>query len=369
LKKLLFIFGTRPEAIKMAPLILEAKKRKAFEVSVCITGQHREMLDQVMDFFELKADHDLNIMQPGQTLEDITAACLQKLQPVLQKISPDFVFVQGDTTTAFVAALAAFYQKIKVVHIEAGLRSNDKFSPFPEEINRKLISSIADLHFCPTETAKENLLKENFKDGVYTTGNTVIDALLIGKEKVISNEEIAKHYSFLRTGSKIILITGHRRESFGEPFKNIFEAYIEIAKRFPEIDIVYPVHLNPNVKDVAFEMLQQQTNIHLLPPVAYPHLIWLMNKADIIITDSGGIQEEAPTLGKPVLVTRTVTERTEGIDAGTAKLVGADKQLIIDSTVELLTNKNAYNKMANAVNPYGDGTASKQILDIIASYQ
>lgn len=368
MKKILFIFGTRPEAIKMAPLIKKFQNKKdIFEVKVCITAQHRDMLDQVLDFFNIKVDYDLNLMKQNQSLFDITSDCLINLKPVLQDFEPDLVFVQGDTSTAFSAALSCFYLKIKVAHIEAGLRSGAKWAPYPEEINRKLISSLADYHFPPTPLAKDHLLKENFNKNIWITGNTVIDALFLGLKIIKDQGEASfqQYFNFLDFSKKILLITGHRRENFGKPFENICQAIKDIACRFPELQIVYPVHLNPNVQKPVNLQLKNINNIFLIKPLDYAYLIYLMNKSTLILTDSGGIQEEGPSLGKPVLVMREVTERPEGVDAGTAKLVGVDKDLIVNEVSKLLSDENHYNSMSKAVNPYGDGTASQQICNII----
>ena len=364
--KLLFVFGTRPEAIKMAPLILKGKQRSEhFDIKVCLTGQHRQMLDQVMDFFDLKADYDLNLMRPNQTLFTITADALVKLEPVLDEYKPDYVVVQGDTTTAMVGALAAFYKQVKVIHIEAGLRSGDILSPFPEEANRKLAGILTSIHFAPTPKAAENLKKERITENVYVVGNPVIDALLLGLNKVKSADETyAQEFSFLTPGTRKILVTGHRRESFGRPFEEICEAIREIALQ-PNVEVVYPVHLNPNVQQPVNTILGQLPNVHLIAPLPYPQLIWLMNQSHIILTDSGGIQEEAPSLGKPVLVMRNVTERQEGVDAGTAKLIGNHGPVILTETLELLNNETLYTQMAQAANPYGDGTTADQIYDIL----
>jgi UDP-N-acetylglucosamine 2-epimerase (non-hydrolysing) len=370
LKKVLLIFGTRPEAIKMAPLIKELEKyHDRFNVKVCVTAQHREMLDQVLEFFRIKSDYDLNLMKPNQSLFELTANLIRKLEEVLTDFKPDLIFVQGDTTSAFVGALAGFYNKVKIAHIEAGLRSNNKYSPFPEEINRALIGRLADYHFAPTEKAKENLLREGIKDNVWIVGNTVIDALLLGLQiiKDQGEEKYYNYFSFIDFSKKIILVTGHRRESFGKPFRNICFALRELANSFEDVEIVYPVHLNPNVRKPVNEILRGHPRIHLIEPLEYPYLIWLMSKSYLILTDSGGIQEEAPSLGKPVLVMRDVTERIEGIEAGTAKLVGTNKEKIISEAVELLKNQEEYNKMARAINPYGDGKASQRILNILNS--
>ena len=367
MKKLLFVFGTRPEAIKMAPIIHAAKKLPgSFNVAICVTGQHKEMLHSVLDFFELKADADLALMKPNQTLFDITADAIRGLEKVLNNFTPDIVLVQGDTTTAFAGALAAYYKKIKVAHIEAGLRSHDKYAPFPEEINRKMVGTIADLHFAPTEAAAENLFMENISENVFITGNTVIDALLWGVEKIRMVNDFAKPFEFLDLNKKIILVTGHRRENFGLPFENICDALSFISSKYPEVQIVYPVHLNPNVQTVVKERLSDKSNVFLIDPLDYPHLIWLMDKSYFVITDSGGIQEEAPSLGKPVLVMREVTERMEGVTAGTALLVGTSKERIIDEASKLLDDTEHYQTMSKAVNPYGDGTTAEQIISILA---
>ncbi|MBC7640946.1 MAG: UDP-N-acetylglucosamine 2-epimerase (non-hydrolyzing) [Flavobacterium sp.] len=370
MKKVLFLFGTRPEAIKMAPLIHCFSNSKFFDVRVAVTAQHREMLDQVLNFFEIKVDYDLNIMTPNQTLHDLTANLITRItNEILLKESFEYVFVQGDTTTVLASALAAFYQKIKIIHIEAGLRSGNMLSPFPEEMNRVLTSKLADIHFCPTENSQHNLFVENIKNNVFVVGNTVIDALFSGLAKVKNSSEskLLEKYNFIDFAKKIILVTCHRRENFGKPFEEICKAILEIADSFEnEIEIVYPVHLNPNVKIVAHDLLKRK-NIKLIAPLEYPELIWMMNKSNIILTDSGGIQEEAPSLGKPVLVMREVTERTEGIDAGTAILVGSDKFKIILETSKLLLDVEYYNNISKASNPYGDGSSSETVLNILSS--
>ncbi len=369
MKKVLFLFGTRPEAIKMAPLIAAFSSDINFDVRVGVTAQHREMLDQVLSFFEIKVDYDLNVMKPNQTLHELTSNLISKITTdILLKESFDLVFVQGDTTTVLAGALAAFYQKIQIVHIEAGLRSGDMLSPFPEEMNRVLTSRIASFHFCPTDTSKENLTKENIKDNVYVVGNTVIDALLMGLGKIDSAKEEAllSQFSFIDFSKKLLLVTCHRRENFGKPFEEICEALLTISKTYDEsVEIVYPVHLNPNVKEIASKKLIAN-NIKLIAPLDYPELIWMMNKSNIIITDSGGIQEEAPSLGKPVLVLREVTERMEGVDAGTAILVGSDKSKIVLETQKLLEDSSYYSQIATASNPYGSGDTSQKIREIIA---
>jgi UDP-N-acetylglucosamine 2-epimerase (non-hydrolysing) len=350
----------------MAPLILIAKGDASFNIRVCITGQHDEMLHQVLDFFRIEPDYDLNIMQPDQSLYDVTARILTSLEDIVKRESPSVALVQGDTTTAFIGALASFYQKVPVAHIEAGLRSHNKYSPFPEEINRVLVSHIADYHFAPTTKAKENLVQEGIKqERIYVVGNTVIDALFLTLEIVKERKDIfLKYFEWLDINKRIILVTGHRRESFGQPFRNICLALKEIAGG-NNVEIVYPVHLNPNVRKPVFEILNGHRNIHLIEPLSYPYLVWLMEKSYLILTDSGGIQEEAPSLGKPVLVMREVTERIEGIHAGTCKLVGTDRKKIVQETARLLTYQDEYERMARAVNPYGDGKSSERIIDTI----
>lgn len=368
MKKILFLFGTRPEAIKMAPLIASFSNDNRFDVRVGVTAQHREMLDQVLLFFEIKVDYDLNIMTPNQTLHQLTADLISRItNEILLKETFDYVFVQGDTTTVLASSLAAFYQKIKIIHIEAGLRSNDMNSPFPEEMNRVLTSKLATFHFCPTENSRENLALENISENVFVVGNTVIDALLVGLEKatVSLEERLLEKYNFIDFTKKIILVTCHRRENFGKPFEEICDALLTISSQFNEkAIIVYPVHLNPNIKDIAHKKLIQH-NIKLIAPLDYPELIWMMNKSNIILTDSGGIQEEAPSLGKPVLVLREVTERMEGVDAGTAILVGSSKEKIVFETTKLLTDEAYYNTISKASNPYGDGTTSEKVKEIL----
>lgn len=373
MQKLLFIFGTRPEAVKMAPLIKEFEKHPDnFDVKVAVTGQHREMLDQVLQFFNIKPDYDLNLMKPNQTLFDVTADALRGMEKILEEVKPDLVIVQGDTTTVFAGALAGFYKKISVAHLEAGLRSGDKYSPFPEEINRILTGHIADYHWCPTEKARENLLAEGIKDEkIHVVQNTVIDALFLALD-LLKEEGDEKYLEFFKDvdfNKKLILVTAHRRESFGQPFENICNAVKELSTKYPDVEFVYPVHLNPNVREVVFRILSDIPNIHLMDPLDYPYMVWIMNKAHIVLTDSGGVQEEAPSLGKPVIVLRDVTERQEGVDAGTAKLVGTDKELIINATSALLDNEQEYEKMAKAVNPYGDGTTSKRIVKLLSTME
>ncbi|MDI1235678.1 MAG: UDP-N-acetylglucosamine 2-epimerase (non-hydrolyzing) [bacterium] len=364
--KTLFIFGTRPEAIKLAPLILKYKKHYPSSTFVCVSAQHRQLLDQVLTFFSIQPDFDLNLMKPNQTLSELTANIISALTPVITEVKPDVVFVQGDTTTVFAGALCAFYNQTKVVHIEAGLRSGNKYSPFPEEINRELTSKLSDFHFTPTALASANLEKEGIKKNIFQVGNTVIDALIIAKEKVYNEDNFYQaFFSNINFSKKIILVTCHRRESFGEGINNIFSAIREIALTHPDVEIIYPVHPNPNVKLEAEKQLSDIGNVNLIAPLDYPYLVWLLTKVNIVLTDSGGLQEEAPTFGKPVLVLREVTERVEGIEAGTAKLVGNNKTTIVNEVNLLLTNEIKYKEMANAINPYGDGLTSQRIFEIL----
>ncbi|MCG2835701.1 UDP-N-acetylglucosamine 2-epimerase (non-hydrolyzing) [Photobacterium sp. WH77] len=366
-KKVLTVFGTRPEAIKMAPLVHALEKDDRFEAKVCVTAQHREMLDQVIELFEIKPDYDLNLMKPGQTLNDVTARILLEIKPVLQDFKPDVVLVHGDTATTFAASLAAYYEQIPVGHVEAGLRTGNIYSPWPEEANRKLTGALTKFHFAPTETSKENLLKENIcPSDIYVTGNTVIDALLMIQEKIDSDEDLkatlASKFPFLDESKKLILVTGHRRESFGGGFERICKALAETARQHKEVQILYPVHLNPNVREPVNRILAGVENVHLIEPQQYLPFIYLMSRAHIILTDSGGIQEEAPSLGKPVLVMRETTERPEAVDAGTVKLVGTDVEKIVESISELINDQSSYKLMSYAHNPYGDGFACKRIL-------
>lgn len=371
MKKLLFIFGTRPEAIKMAPIIRNFKANNKFVVKVCVTAQHREMLDQVLDFFSIKPDYDLNLMAPNQTLFDITARVLKGVGDVLDDFNPDLVFVQGDTTTAFVGGLAAYYKKIKIAHVEAGLRSGNLYSPFPEEANRKMVGHIADFHFAPTSGSAENLKNEGVTRNVYVVGNSVIDALFLGLEiiKAKGEESFYRFFNNVDFSKKIILITAHRRESFGEPFDNICQAIKLLSETNPNFEFVYPVHLNPNVQIPVNKYLSDCKNVKLISPLDYQVLLWIMNKSYLVITDSGGIQEEAPSLGKPVVVLRDVTERMEGINAGTAILVGTDVYNIISKVSQLINNEVEYNLMAKSVNPYGDGTTSERIHNILINHE
>ncbi|MGV4460075.1 non-hydrolyzing UDP-N-acetylglucosamine 2-epimerase [Ornithobacterium rhinotracheale] len=366
MKKILIVFGTRPEAIKMAPLVKGFQNdMQNFETRVCVTAQHREMLDQVLDFFQITPDYDLNLMRPGQNLNQLTAEILIQLKSVLDDFQPDFVFVHGDTTTSMAAALTSFYQQITVCHIEAGLRTYNLASPFPEEMNRQVTARIAQYHFAPTPRAKQNLINEGIAEkNIIVTGNTVIDALMQSVEKIKQNPSIV-HQDLIDKikNQEIILITGHRRENHGTGIQNICRAILALAQKYPEKRFIYPVHLNPKIKEPVQELLGNTENILLVPPLAYQDFIWLMNQSKIIITDSGGIQEEAPSLGKPVLVTRNTTERPEALEHGTVILVGTDTQKIIDETSRLLDNTAFYAQMSNLHNPYGDGKACEKIIN------
>ena len=372
--KVLTVFGTRPEAIKMAPLVHALAKDPHFEAKVCVTAQHREMLDQVLKLFSIVPEYDLNIMQPGQGLTEITCRILEGLKPVLESFKPDVVLVHGDTTTTMAASLAAFYQRIPVGHVEAGLRTGDLSSPWPEEGNRTLTGHLATYHFAPTETSRQNLLRENIADNrIAVTGNTVIDALFWVRDRVLSDEalrnELTQRYPFLANGKKMILVTGHRRESFGRGFEQICHALAEIAANNPDVQIVYPVHLNPNVSEPVKRILGHVENVMLIEPQDYLPFVWLMNRAWLILTDSGGIQEEAPSLGKPVLVMRDMTERPEAVSAGTVCLVGTDSQRIVNEVTRLLQDESAYQAMRRAHNPYGDGQACHRILSALKNNQ
>ena len=362
--KVMTIFGTRPEAIKMAPLALELEKRENIEAICCVTAQHREMLDSVLEIFKLKPDYDLNIMQPRQTLSSITARCITGMDDVLDEAKPDLVLVHGDTSTTFAGALAAFYHQIPVGHVEAGLRTYDKWSPFPEEMNRKMVGSIADLHFCPTVSNEANLAKENITAGVFRTGNTVIDAL---QTTVVDNftfgEDILNKLDY--KNRKVILVTCHRRENYGQPMTNIMTALRRIADANPDCELVYPVHLSPVVQEVARKHLSNHERIHLIAPLSVDEMHNLMARCYLVMTDSGGLQEEAPALGKPVLVMRKETERPEAVEAGTVRLAGVEEEDVFSMGCELLQNKESYDKMAHAVNPYGDGQACRRIADAI----
>ncbi|WP_407331007.1 non-hydrolyzing UDP-N-acetylglucosamine 2-epimerase [Enterovibrio sp. 27052020O] len=370
-KRILTIFGTRPEAIKMAPLVSMLSKDCRFDAKCCVTGQHREMLDQVLDLFDIVPDYDLKLMSVGQTLNDITSRILLELKPVLEEFKPDIVLVHGDTATTFAASLAAYYQKIEIGHVEAGLRTGNIYSPWPEEGNRKLTGALTKYHFAPTEVSKQNLIQENFNEEyIYVTGNTVIDALLWVKDKIKNENQILNKlkasFSYVDEEKDIILVTGHRRENFGVGFERICTALSIIAKKNKNVQIIYPLHLNPNVREPVTRILQGIENIKLIEPQEYLPFIYLMTKSKIILTDSGGIQEEAPSLGKPVLVMRDTTERPEAIDAGTVKLVGTDIENIVSSINELLTNEEEYKKMSFAHNPYGDGLACQRIIESLA---
>ncbi|MDP2564042.1 non-hydrolyzing UDP-N-acetylglucosamine 2-epimerase [Pseudoalteromonas marina] len=365
--KVLSIFGTRPEAIKMAPLVKALSDAEGIEAKVCVTAQHREMLDQVLELFEIVPEYDLNIMRPGQNLYDVTTNILLGLKPILEEFNPDLVLVHGDTSTTLSASLAAFYQQIPVGHVEAGLRTGDLGSPWPEEGNRKLTGAITKLHFAPTQTSQENLLNESINaDDIVITGNTVIDALLQVVDKVKTDNALIStlkaKFPELDETKKLILVTGHRRESFGGGFERICEALAEIATVHPDAQVLYPMHLNPNVREPVNRILKNVDNVHLIEPQDYLPFVYLMNQAHIIVTDSGGVQEEAPSLGKPVLVMRDTTERPEAVEAGTVKLVGTDKNRIVSEVNNLLTNQADYNTMSRAHNPYGDGKACERIV-------
>lgn len=370
-KKILLVFGTRPEAIKMAPVALELMKRnKAFKTEICLTGQHRQMLDQVMEFFDLEADYDLNVMKANQSLYELSANILSGLKEVLYRSRPDVVLVHGDTTTSTMAALAAFYYGAKIGHVEAGLRTFDKHAPFPEEMNRAITGRLADFHFAPTFSAEQNLLRENVDpNAIRVTGNTVIDALLFSVEKVRKrkSETAEKILNMLDPAKPVILVTGHRRENFGEGFLNICRSLLEIRKK-ADVEIVYPVHLNPNVQRPVNEILGNQKGIHLIEPLDYATFVWMMDKSYLVITDSGGVQEEAPSLGKPVLVMREKTERPEAVEAGTVILVGTSPEKIVSNTLSLLQDKQLYQKMSHLHNPYGDGLAAKRIADFLENH-
>jgi len=369
--KVLTVFGTRPEAIKMAPLVHALAADERFESRCCVTAQHREMLDQVLELFKITPDYDLNLMKAGQTLPEITSRILLELTPVLKEFKPDVVLVHGDTATTFAASLAAYYEQIAVGHVEAGLRTGNIYSPWPEEGNRKLTGSLTKYHLAPTENSKANLLKENYSaENISVTGNTVIDALLLVKQQIENDTDLsntlAGQFPMLDESKKLILVTGHRRESFGGGFERICEALAQTAKAHPDTQILYPVHLNPNVQEPVKRILNDVNNVHLIEPQQYLPFVYLMNRAHIILTDSGGIQEEAPSLGKPVLVMRDTTERPEAVDAGTVKLVGTDITKITSALNELLTNDESYKTMSRAHNPYGDGKACQRICDILA---
>lgn len=370
--KVLTVFGTRPEAIKMAPLALQLAADERFDARVCVTAQHREMLDQVLSLFELKPEYDLDLMKPGQDLNDVTTGILQGMKDVLNDFRPDIVLVHGDTATTFSTTLACYYQQIPVGHVEAGLRTGNLYSPWPEEGNRKLTGALAKLHFAPTDTSRHNLLEEGIDPAtVHVTGNTVIDSLLDVVAKLENDGQLAadqrKRFPMLEDNKRLILVTGHRRESFGGGFENICQALADTAQENPDVQILYPVHLNPNVSEPVNRLLGNIDNVHLMEPQDYLPFVYLMNRADIILTDSGGIQEEAPSLGKPVLVMRDTTERPEAVSAGTVKLVGTDVGAITGELRRLLTDQTAYNAMSFAHNPYGDGKACQRIRDALAA--
>ena len=380
MSKVLVVFGTRPEAVKMAPLIKQLGARAdLFETRVCVTAQHRAMLDQVLEAFDIQPHYDLDIMTSGQDLYDITAHVLAGIRPVLREFTPDTVLIQGDTTTTFATALAAYYERIDVGHVEAGLRTGNIYSPYPEEINRQLTTRLAKYHFAPTPLNRDNLLKENVdSENITVTGNTVIDALMMvtarlesdsgRRDRVVENiQRAGLGRKTLESANRMVLVTGHRRESFGAGFVNICEAIRDLAGKHKNVELVYPVHLNPNVREPVEKILSNIGNVHLIEPVSYEEFIYLMNKAYLLLTDSGGVQEEAPALGKPVLVMRENTERPEAVEAGTAKLVGTDRGEIVARCDELLSDASTYRRMATATNPYGDGTAAEQIVEYLAS--
>lgn len=368
----LVVFGTRPEGIKMAPVVAALRRETSLDVKTCVTGQHREMLDQVLRLFDIKPDVDLAIMKSGQDLTDITSTILLKLRDVLAQIKPAIILVHGDTSTTFAASLAAFYARIPVAHVEAGLRTHNKYSPFPEEINRKLTAGLTDIHFAPTENAKSNLIAEGILEtSIHVTGNTVIDALMGTVKRIEESKELDnslhREFDFLETSKKTILVTGHRRENFGQGIKDICRALIEISQR-KDVQIVYPVHPNPNIQKPVEELLSQYPNIHLIPPRDYLPFIHLLKRSYIILTDSGGIQEEAPSLGKPVLVMRDTTERPEAVLAGTVKLVGTSTDLIVKHATQLLDDPVLYESFSRKNNPYGDGQASKRIASVVSNF-
>ncbi|WP_324378454.1 UDP-N-acetylglucosamine 2-epimerase (non-hydrolyzing) [Enterovirga sp.] len=371
--KVLTIFGTRPEAIKMAPLVLGLSGDSRFESQVCITAQHREMLDQVIELFGIVPDFDLDVMTARQDLYGVTSAILTGVKPVLETVRPDMVLVHGDTATTLAATLASYYARIPVGHIEAGLRTGNLYSPWPEEGNRRVTGALAHLHFAPTEASRQSLRRENVPDErIVVTGNTVIDALLQVVDRIRRDTALdaamAQRFDFLASGRRMVLVTGHRRENFGGGFERICVAIRRISEQFPDVDVVYPVHLNPNVREPVGRLLQGVSNIHLIEPQDYLPFVWLMNRSHVIVTDSGGVQEEAPSLGKPVLVMRDNTERPEAVEAGTVRLVGTDADAIFDWTARLLTDQAAYNEMSRAHNPYGDGQAVQKILDALVKF-
>tara|TARA_B100000809_G_scaffold249578_1_gene281088 strand:+ start:12302 stop:13417 length:1116 start_codon:yes stop_codon:yes gene_type:complete len=368
-KNILVLFGTRPEAIKLAPVIKELKKNSTeFNTTVCVTGQHKEMLYQILDFFEIVPDIDLKLMTHNQSLTELTSKILLEVDQVIKNGTYDYIIVQGDTTTVYASAVSAFYNKIKIIHVEAGLRSFDFEHPFPEEFNRRSIASFTNVHFAPSERAKQNLLNENIDESqIWNVGNTVIDSLQYALP-IVNKENYQELFPQVNFDKDIVLVTGHRRENFGGPLEAICGAFKEIAQN-NDVQIVYPVHLNPNVKETVHKLLDGNKNIHLIPPLPYPQLIWIMNQSKLVITDSGGIQEEAPAMGKPVLVTREVTERKEVVESGNAIMVGNDTEKIIKWSSELLTNTELYNKMSTASNPYGNGDAALKMIEILKSHE
>ena len=363
--KVMSIFGTRPEAIKMAPLVKELERRKEIESIVCVTAQHREMLDQVLNTFDIKPDYDLNIMKQGQSIADVTTRALVGLEEVIKDVKPDIVLVHGDTTTTFAGALAAFYNQVAIGHVEAGLRTYDKYSPYPEEMNRQMVDRLSDMYFAPTEISKDNLLKENIDESkIYITGNTAIDAMSTTVDENYTHPEL----DWINAGERMILLTAHRRENLGEPMRHIFRAIKRVVDEFSDVKVIYPIHMNPRVREVANEVFGDADRVKLIEPLEVFDFHNFQNKSYIILTDSGGIQEEAPSLGKPVLVLRDTTERPEGISAGTLKLVGTDEDIIYEETKKLLTDSKEYERMSKASNPYGDGHASERIVDAIVEY-
>lgn len=367
-RRVLVVFGTRPEAIKMAPLVLALKAAEGIDCKVCVTAQHRQMLDQVLALFQIEPDFDLNVMKPGQDLADLTSSILTGVRTVLQQWRPDIVLVHGDTTTTLATTLSCFYQQVKVGHVEAGLRTGNLYSPWPEEANRKITGALAHLHFAPTSRSQNNLMGEGIPaDRILVTGNTVIDALLLIVDKLDKDQafkaEVSAQFEWLPSDSRVILVTGHRRESFGDGFERICQALADLAREFPDAQIVYPVHLNPNVREPVFRILKGITNVHLIEPLDYLPFVYLMSRSYLIVTDSGGVQEEAPSLGKPVLVMRDTTERPEAVEAGTVKLVGTDVNKIVSEVRVLMTDIIEYERMSFAHNPYGDGKACERIVD------
>lgn len=371
-KKILLVFGTRPEAIKMIPLIKKIQNDARFDYKVCVTAQHREMLDQVLSIFSIKPDYDLNLMKRGQQLVDLTASMIISFAEVLQDYKPDYVLVHGDTSTTLACTISAYYNQIKVGHVEAGLRTGNLLSPWPEEGNRKVTGALASIHFAPTETSRSNLLKENVPDdNIFVTGNTVVDTLFLAKELIKADigfqQSLNSKYDFLQDDKRLVLITGHRRESFGKGFENICEGIKDVARQYPDTNFVYPVHLNPQVQEPVNRLLSAEPNIYLIQPLDYLPFVYFMDRSHFILTDSGGVQEEAPSLGKPVLVMRDTTERPEAVEAGTVKLVGTSREAIFSGMKKLLDDDVFYSEMSHAHNPYGDGNAAERILNALAN--